>query len=127
MVFFGSAYTMRRYEKDVIVNGYSAPGTYTDSTVTLDVQSQYSVETPEDPGSRDSFTLKVFSDFAFRVSNQEEGVRADLIYYEGRWFEAAQCRESKNVLPHWTSLFTLVPRSTEPDPWTDTEEEEDDE
>ena len=112
MPFFAANYTLRRYEKDLIVNGYPTAG-YKDSTVSLDVQEMSDQEVIEAGGSRDRMMLKAFGDFPIRTSKQEDGVRSDQLLYEGRWFECMSSRLSRNtVLKHWTSTFELIPNST---------------
>lgn len=112
MPFFAVDYTLRRYGKDSIVNGYSTVG-YEDITVSLDVQTMSDDEVIEAGGSRDKMMLKTFGDFPIRTSKQEEGIRSDQLLYEGRWFECMSSRLSRNtVLKHWTSIFELIPAST---------------
>lgn len=115
MPFFAENYTLRRYGKDSIVNGYPTAG-YEDITVSLDVQTMSDDEVIEAGGSRDKEMLKTFGDFPIRTSKQEEGVRSDQLLYEGRWFECMSSRLSRNtILKHWTSTFELVPASTNPE------------
>lgn len=112
MPFFAANYTLRRYEKDLVVNGYPTVG-YKDSTVSLDVQEMSDQEVIEAGGSRDKMMLKAFGNFPIRTSKQEESVRSDQLLYEGRWFECMSSRLSKNtILKHWTSTFELIPAST---------------
>lgn len=116
MPFFGNSYTLRRYGKDEIVDGYPTAG-YEDMTVILDVQTLSDDEVIDVGGSRDKEMLKTFGDFPIRTSKQEDGVRSDQLLYEGRWFECMSSRLSKNtILKHWTSTFELIPVSTNPEP-----------
>lgn len=111
MPFFAEDYTLRRYEKDAVVNGYPTAGCQ-DITISLDVQVMSDEEVIEAGGSRDKMMLKTFGNFPVRTSNQEEGIRSDQLLYEGRWFECMSSRLSKNtILKHWTSTFELVPVS----------------
>lgn len=115
MPFFGQNYTLRRYGEDLIVNGYPTAG-YEDISVFIDVQTLSDDEVIEAGGSRDKEMLKTFGDFPIRTSKQEDGVRADQLLYEGRWFECMSSRLSRNtILKHWTSTFELIPVSTNPD------------
>ena len=115
MPFFGADYTLRRYGKDNIVNGYPTAG-YEDITVFLDVQTMSDNEVVNAGGSRDKMMLKTFGDFPIRCAKQEEGVRSDQLLYDGRWFECVSSRLSKNtIIRHWTSTFELVPTSTNPE------------
>lgn len=116
MPFFAENYTLRRYRKDLVVNGYPTAG-YEDIMVSLDVQTMSDDEVIEVGGSRDKEMLKTFGNFPIRTSKQEEGVRSDQLLYEGRWFECMSSRLSRNtILKHWTSTFELVPASTNPEP-----------
>lgn len=111
MPFFGELYTLRRYEKDSVADGYPIAG-YKDIPVTLDVQTLSDDEVIEAGGSRDEEMLKTFGDFPVRTSRQEGCVRSDQLLYEGRWFECMSSRLSKNtILKHWTSTFKLIPAS----------------
>lgn len=111
MPFFAKDYTLRRYEKDSVINGYPTAG-YADITVSLDVQTMSDDEVIETGGSRDKMMLKTFGDFPIRTSKQEEGIRSDQLLYEGRWFECMSSRLSQNtILKHWTSTFELIPAS----------------
>lgn len=112
MPFFGDNYTLRRYGKDEIINGYPTAG-HEDVTVFLDVQTMSDDEVVEAGGSRDKMMLKTFGDFPIHCSKQEEGVQSDQLFYEGRWFECVSSRLSKNtIIRHWTSTFELIPAST---------------
>ncbi len=116
MPFFGEDYMLRRYKKDVVINGYPTAG-YEDIAVFLDVQTMSDDEVIESGGSRDKMMLKTFGDFPVRCSKQEEGVRSDQLFYEGRWFECMSSRQSKNTfIQHWISIFELIPASTNPGP-----------
>jgi hypothetical protein len=116
MPFFGDNYTLRRFGEDKVVNGYPVAA-QEDMTVFLDVQTISDDEIVEEGGSRDSMMLKTFGDFPIRCSKQEEGVRSDQLFYEGRWYECTASRLSKNTfIKHWTSIFALVPVSTEEHP-----------
>lgn len=116
MPFFGENYTLRTYKEDVVVNGYPT-ARCEDITVFLDVQAMSDDEVIEAGGSRDKMMLKTFGDFPIHCSKQEEGVRSDQLFYEGRWFECMSSRRSKNTfIRHWTSTFELIPASTNSEP-----------
>lgn len=82
MPFFGNTYTLRRYGKDQIIDGYPTAG-YEDIQVVLDVQTMSDDEVIEAGGSRDEEMLKTFGDFPVRTSKQEECVRSDQLLYDG--------------------------------------------
>ena len=116
MPFFGSSYTLRRYGKDKIIDGYPTAG-YEDIQVILDVQTLSDDEVIEAGGSRDEEMLKTFGDFPVRTSKQEDCVRSDQLLYDGRWFECMSSRLSRNtILKHWTSTFKLIPVSENKEP-----------
>lgn len=62
MPFFGNTYTLRRYGKDQIIDGYPTAG-YEDIQVVLDVQTMSDDEVIEAGGSRDEQMLKTFGNF----------------------------------------------------------------
>jgi hypothetical protein len=123
MPFFKSNYTLRRYGEDTIVNGYPT-ATYTDIEVTLDVQEMSADEVIEAGGSSDKTMLKAFGDFPISCSKQEDGVRSDELFYNGRWYKCMSSRYSRNtIIRHWTSAFELIPESTNTNPRLETETE----
>ena len=78
MPFFGNTYTLRRYGKDQIIDGYPTAG-YEDIQVVLDVQTMSDDEVIEAGGSRDEQMLKTFGNFSIRTSKQEECVRMEFL------------------------------------------------
>ena len=81
MPFFGNTYTLRRYGKDQIIDGYPTAG-YEDIQVVLDVQTMSDDEVIEAGGSRDEQMLKTFGNFSIRTSKQEECVRVHVLSIE---------------------------------------------
>ena len=123
MPFFGDNYTLRRFGKSTIVNGYPTEG-YVDESVFLDVQTVSDEATIEESGSRDQMLLKTFGDFPIQCSKQDKGVVSDQILYDGRWYECISSKLSRNTfIKHWTSTFSLIPEDKNPDPESDTETE----
>lgn len=109
MPFFGKNYTLRRYAKGKVVNGY-VTAAHEDQSVFFDVQMISDDEVKEDAGSRDKMMLKTFGDFPVRCTKQEDGVQPDRLFYDGRWYECTSSRLSQNTfIKHWTSVFTLLP------------------
>ena len=59
MPFFGNTYTLRRYGKDQIIDGYPTAG-YEDIQVVLDVQTMSDDEAIEAGGSRDEHVENIW-------------------------------------------------------------------
>lgn len=112
MPFFKKEYILRRHSADEIIDGHRVAG-YQDIPVILDVQTLSAKEVVDVSGSRDEVILKTFGDFPVRVSKIEDGVRADQLLFDGRWYECKSSRLSENtILKHWTSIFELMPSNS---------------
>ena len=106
MKFFKHEYTLRRFDKVKIVDGY-ATIPFTERTILADIQTTDRTMTTDADGTHETQRLKVFCDEELLAENSETGQKADWVYFQGRWFECKSTRLSENTpLRHWTATFS---------------------
>ena len=114
MSLFYKPYVLRRFHPSVIVKGHST-SKYDDSTFLADVQTLQNTSSTTDSGAESKQRLKVFSKEQIQIADKPKGIRADWLYFQGKWFEAVACRLSENtLLKHYTSEFEEIPNSEQP-------------
>ena len=103
-------YTLRRFQKKKIKRGYATSG-YSDIQVELDVQPFSAKELEVLPeGERSMKHIKTFGDHPIQTADQKAGVKADRLFYEGRWYECTSSEPwTATPLGHYSSKFTEVP------------------
>lgn len=85
------------------INGYESTS-YRDIRVKLDVQTVYDSANTQPFGDRSIQRIKAFGDYQFRPAS--EGIKADWLWFQGRWFECVASRWSGNTwIRHWTAEF----------------------
>lgn len=113
MAFFQSKYKLRRYGKPHLVEGYQTAG-YAEMNVFLDVQE----EDPDtsimgEDGVSATFKLKSFGDNEMRVADVVSGTKADLLFYNGDWYECTACNHFEHtILKHYNSTWTRLPKGS---------------
>lgn len=109
MNFFKRKHIIRRYGKPVFERGYmSSP--FNDKVVMADVQTVKNESVTETHGSKSVQELKVFCDEELFTTREEENLKADRIWFQGKWFECRASRLSDNtLLAHWTCTFIECP------------------
>lgn len=96
---------VRRFDASKMINGHQTSG-FTDSVAVIDVQTTSSTGKTDTDGDEHVQRLKAFGDYQMRVADIDNGVKADLLWFQGRWFECIASRLSENTfLKHWTSEF----------------------
>ena len=121
---FNKPYIIRRFGEQSEVKGYLTAD-HEDFLVSMDVSpSGTDVNQALPEGERRIKRLQGFSETPLRVSNQDEGIQGDLLYYHGDWYECVSAQEwDHTILCHWNYSFTLVPYDaagtidTEDMPW----------
>lgn len=109
---FKKPYTLRTFEKTEIING--RPRTkYSDRTVMLNVQpltTKELIALPE--GIRREKNIKAFGRTEIRTADEEAGILADRIFYQGRWYECTGSDAWGNTPVGQTeAVFGLIPAS----------------
>ena len=115
MSLFYKPYVLRRFKPSVYVRGHST-STYNDKPLHADIQTLQNTSTTSDNGAESKQRIKVFSKKQIQVADKKNGVRADWIYFQEKWFEAVSCRLSENtLLKHYTSEFEEVLNGERPE------------
>lgn len=106
--------TVRRFSSSESANGYEFTS-HEDLTLLADVQTSQRHQKTEDDGDSLFQTLKVFSNDEFQTADEATGRRADLLWFQGKWFECRSSILSDNtILSHWTSEFVQCLDQQEP-------------
>ena len=109
------------WKKNYIIRVYGAPKnedgyevtSSKDYVVKLDVQTLSDTSYTQPYGDRSIQRLKAFGDYQFRPAS--EGIKADRLWFQGRWFECIAARWSGNTwIRHWTSEFVECPDQEAP-------------
>ena len=96
-------YIIRVYGEPYNQDGYEVTD-WEDRTVRLDVQTLSDSAYTQPYGDRSVQRVKAFGDYQFRPAS--EGIKADKLWFQGRWFECIAARWSGNTwIRHWTSEF----------------------
>lgn len=107
-MLFYKQYVLRRFEPSVYSVGHST-SKYTDKALPADVQTLQNIATTGEGGAYSKQRLKVFSKEKIQIADKTNGVRADWLYFQEKWFEAVSCRLSENtMLKHYTSEFEEI-------------------
>ena len=107
-MLFYKQYVLRRFEPSVYVRGHST-SKYADKPLHADIQTLQNVATTGESGAYSKQRVKVFSKDKIQIADKANGVRADWLYFQGKWFEAVSCRLSENtLLKHYTSEFEEI-------------------
>ena len=105
MSIFKKSYTLRRYTEQQIIRGMiSAP--YTDMNVRLDIQTLEDAQVTTQDGTVSVQQIKSFGKEQVKTEDVTNQVKADRLYFQGKWFECKSSRLSENTpLKHWTATF----------------------
>lgn len=107
-MLFYKGYVLRRFKPSVYSKGYSS-SSFAEKSLHADIQTLQNVATTGESGAYSKQRIKVFSKEMIQIADKNNGVRADWIYFQGKWFEAVSCRLSENtLLKHYTSEFEEI-------------------
>lgn len=107
-MLFYKRYGIRRFKPSVYTGGHPT-SQYTDEVFYADVQTLQNTSTTSDSGAESKQRVKVFSKDKIQIADNDKGIRADWLYFQGKWFEAMSCRLSENtLLKHYTSEFEEI-------------------
>lgn len=102
---FRKPYILRRYLEPDSTGGYSF-SSMSDVVILADVQTTDADTTTESDGDSSLQWIKVFSDDEIRMADERTGVKADLIWYQDKWYECRSANYKGNTfLKHWISKF----------------------
>lgn len=106
---FRRLYTIRRFGKTEIVDGYQCSG-YEDTETFLNVQPLSKDELMALPeGERRTKRIKAYGDFTFTTADQSSGKRGDWLLYYGHWYECvSSIGWDHTILSHCKSEFVEV-------------------
>lgn len=108
-MIFRKPYTIRHYGNQVIRNGYPTQG-YIEETAYLDIQPSSDTMSGPEAGFDTVMRITVYGDYPFTPANQDEGVKADRVFWQGHWFECTSSMYWDGTpLHHWISTFSIVP------------------
>ncbi|MCD8201912.1 MAG: hypothetical protein LUD47_07600 [Clostridia bacterium] len=121
-------YILRMYKRAQIVDGYFLNDAYEDKEVLLDVQSSSSNIQHTPQGDKETKSLTSYGNFPIQTASAIQGYRADLLWYDGEWYECSSCQWYEHLpTRHWTATWQRVSESDqEPPPHVTREEADDD-
>jgi len=100
--------TVRRFSPQTTDGGFGYTA-HSDIKVMADVQTPDRKQSTDTDGDSTVQHLKVFSNEKFLTADENSGQRADLLWYQEKWFECRASRLSENtMLAHWTSEFVQL-------------------
>ena len=114
MRIFRRLYTVRKYGKQEIIDGYpTAP--YTDVKTWLDVQPLSSEELQALPeGQRSVMRKKAIGKDRLTSADEHEGIPGDRLFYHGLWYECtSSVMWDHTPLGHYHSEFVVIPQSAQ--------------
>ena len=107
---FNKKYWLRHFGEQKNVRGYLTSGRE-DRVVSLNVHPLSSDQQQTLPeGERKVKHLEAHGTAELVVANQTTGIKGDLLYYHGEWYECVSAQLwDHTLLSHWNYQFTLVP------------------
>ncbi len=123
ITLFNKKYWARRFSDTQIVKGHQTSG-YEDFVVSLNVHPMGNDAIQALPeGERLIKRLEAEGTDVLRSADQDSGVKGDLLYYRGKWYECVSAVEwDHTILSHINYQFTVAPEDgagtidlTEPD------------
>lgn len=105
MNFFRKNRLIRRFDEVRFVHGYQTVS-YADITLPVDVQTMDRSSSVDTDGAESLQRLKVFCDYPIYVDDEDTKQKADMLWFQGKWFTCKSCRLSENTpLKHYTATF----------------------
>jgi hypothetical protein len=125
ITLFNREYTIRRFGEAKQVRGYITAG-YTDIKVKMHVHPLgYNAVQALPEGERLVQRLEAQTSEALVVADHDSGVKGDLLWYRGRWYECTSFADyDHTLLSHGNYQFVVVP--TDSSGCTDTDAPVDD-
>lgn len=114
MVLFSKPKLLRRFNSPEVVDGYYS-ASYTDMTVPMDIQASENAIKTNPEGDKAVEKLNAFSDEEIYVDCSETGRKADMLWHNGKWYQARSSVLCENtLLKHWESTFVECLEQDEP-------------
>lgn len=106
---FNKKYWMRRFGEQKEVQGYLTY-TRTDFVASIHVHPSGSDSTKAQPeGARRIKRLEGHGEIPLLVADETKGQKADLLYYQGDWYDCVSCQMwDHTLLSHYNYQFVLV-------------------
>lgn len=96
---------LRRFSEPTYTGGY-AVSSYTDITITANIQTPSRATSTATDGDYPHQTIKVFTETQLNTADDRTGTPADRIWFQDKWFECRTSRHSNDTfLHHWTAEF----------------------
>ena len=110
ITFFNKEYIIRRFSEQSIVKGYvTSPISDFKASLHIHPPSEDTINAlPE--GERLIKRLEGHGSIELISANQDTGIKGDLLYYHGKWYECVSSVEYDHTfLSHWNYKFVIVP------------------
>lgn len=109
ITIFNKKYWVRRFGTPQIIDGYTY-ATHSDFVASLNVHPGSDNIQTQEAGERDVMRLEAHGADVLRSANHDSGVKGDLLFYHGRWYECVSATEwDHTILSHWNYSFMAVP------------------
>lgn len=112
---FNRKYPLRRFREPHEVRGYMVSG-YDDTVVSIHVHPSGGDQVSDRDGAGESVArrLEGHGEVEIRISDRDTGTKADMLYFNGRWYECVSCELwFHTILTHYNYRFALVPDNAE--------------
>ena len=116
---FNRNYTIRRFDEPVNVNGHLA-STHYDWIARIHVHPSGGDNVTDTLGAGENITrrLEGHGEVEIRTANRETGQKADMLFFNGHWYECISCEHwFHTLLNHYNYRFTLVQELAEGRRW----------
>lgn len=113
ITLFNKNYWIRRFGETTYVRGY-ATTKHSDFVASMNVHPMSTNQLQALPeGERMIKRLQAESSDVIRASDQDQGIKGDLLYYHGAWYECTSAVEwDHTILSHWNYQFVIVPKDS---------------
>lgn len=112
---FNRGYTLRRFTEGVEVRGYMSSG-FEDLTVSIHVHPSGGDRISDREGAGEVLAeyLEGHGEVEIRISNREDGTKADMLWFNNHWYECVSCEHYfHTLLNHYNYRFALIPKLEE--------------
>lgn len=107
---FNRKYIIRSFDEPVNINGHSV-STHYDKWVSIHVHPSGGDNVSDGLGAGEHVTrhLDGHGEVPLNVANEETGQKADMLFFDGHWYECISCEHwFHTLLNHYNYRFTLV-------------------